>query len=46
MPKRKTLTGLQVHGGKLRIWFIYENKRCFESLNLPPSETKADSTSK
>jgi integrase len=46
MPKRKNLTGLQVHGGKLRIWFVYENKRCFESLNLPPSETNQRAAAK
>jgi integrase len=46
MPKRKNLTGIQVHGGKLRIWFIYDKKRFYESLNLTPTETNQRAAAK
>lgn len=28
-------TGVECHGGTLRVWFIYQGKRCRESLGVP-----------
>jgi integrase len=30
--------GCQLHNGKIRIWFAYQGERCFESLNLLPTQ--------
>jgi integrase len=41
MSSRQTIesyTGVQLHNGKLRIWFVYEGERCFESLDLGPTK--------
>ena len=46
MSQRKKLTGVQVHGGKLRIWFKYNGERCFESLNLSPSDANQRAAAK
>jgi hypothetical protein len=32
--------GVHTHGGKLRIWFTFEGRRCFESLGT--RDTKAN----
>ncbi|MHA3550863.1 Arm DNA-binding domain-containing protein [Yersinia enterocolitica] len=35
MSKTQYPTGVEHHGGYLRIWFMYQKKRCRESLGIP-----------
>lgn len=35
--KKRLPTGVEIHNNKLRIWFIFEGKRCRESLSCPPT---------
>jgi integrase len=38
MGEKSTLpSGVEINGKKLRIWFMYEGKRCREPMNLPVS---------
>ncbi|WP_026959130.1 site-specific integrase [Aliagarivorans taiwanensis] len=37
-PTVKMPTGVEVHGGSLRIWFMYRGHRCRESLGVPPTK--------
>jgi integrase len=46
MLKRKNITGVQVHSDKLRIWFMYNGERCFESLNLSPLDANQRAAAK
>ncbi|MGF1878397.1 DUF3596 domain-containing protein [Photobacterium frigidiphilum] len=34
---KKLPTGVEIHSGKLRIWFMFRGKRCRESLYSPPT---------
>ena len=45
MKKINYPTGVECHGGCLRVWFMYEGKRCRESLSIPdtPKNRKAAS---
>ncbi|MFS7306554.1 Arm DNA-binding domain-containing protein [Rahnella inusitata] len=38
MSKKQIPTGVEVHGGMLRIWFMHEGKRCRESLGVPDTQ--------
>lgn len=46
MASRKIGAGVQIHSGKLRIWFNYKGQRCFESLNLSPSDANQRAAAK
>ncbi|WP_165310994.1 tyrosine-type recombinase/integrase [Vibrio ziniensis] len=37
MPPKKLPTGVEIHSGMLRIWFIYKGDRYRESLKCPPT---------
>lgn len=37
MPPKSLPTGVEIHSGKLRIWFMYKGARCRESLSAPPT---------